>query len=225
MERNYSEEIDALQQQIKAIQETIEKLAPVLEQLTRPAAESLPQMMKDLPLPDCAKGGPNPAVGHVEKMVGMHPDPHVSAILDQLENRCGESGCTGRIAYMGVFASGGRQSTWVNNDVNTDKLLSLIENRTAENVLACIGNNDRLSLLLALLRKPCTVAELVSDGGFTSTGQVYHHLKPLMAADLVIQDKRGSYIIQPHRVQGLIMMLAGVSDLVDGTYSQGELAN
>ena len=112
---------------------------------------------------------------------------------------------------MGVFASGGRQSTWVKNDLNTDGLLALIENRTAEKVLACVGSNDRLNMLLAILRKPRTVAELVNDCGYSSTGQVYHHLKPLLTADLVTEDKahRGTYIIQPHRVQGVIMLLAG----------------
>ena len=97
-----------------------------------------------------------------------------------------------------------------------------VYNRTAEKVLACVGNNDRLNMLLAILRKPRTVAELVSDCGYSSTGQVYHHLKPLLAADLVAEDlhRRGSYIIQPHRVQGLIMLLAGIADLVDSTYTQ-----
>ena len=90
-------------------------------------------------------------------------------------------------------------------------------------MLACVGSNDRLNMLLAILRKPRTVAELVSDCGYTSTGQVYHHLKPLIAADLVVEDehRRGSYIIRPHRVQGVIMLLEGVADLVDGTYTQG----
>ena len=48
-----------------------------------------------------------------------------------------------------------------------------------------------------------TVAKLVEECGFNSTGQVYHHLKPLIAADLVIEDpqseNRGVYIIQPSR--------------------------
>ena len=69
------------------------------------------------------------------------------------------------------------------------------------------------------------VSELVNDCGYSSTGQVYHHLKPLLTADLVTEDKshRGTYIIQPHRVQGLIMLLAGIADLVDGTYTQGQM--
>ena len=205
MDRNFAAELDALKQQMNDLQSALKQFIPTLSAY--------------------ATGGPNPTVGHVEKMVGMHPDPNISAVLDQLENACGTEGCTGRITYMGVFASGGRQSTWVKNDLNTDGLLALIENRTAEKVLACVGSNDRLNMLLAILRKPRTVAELVSDCGYSSTGQVYHHLKPLLTADLVTEDKhqRGSYIIQPHRVQGVIMLLAGIADLVDGTYTQGQM--
>ncbi len=202
MERDYGAELDTMKQQMNGIQELLQRLLP--------------------DLPPCAKDGPKPTAGHVEKMVGMCPDEHLSAELDRLENTCGETGSSGRITYLGVFASGGRQSTWMRHSVNTDDLLALIENRTAEKVLACVGSNDKLNMLLAILRHPRTVAELVSDCGFTSTGQVYHHLKPLLAADLIAQDKRGSYIIQPHRVQGLIMLLAGISDLVDPTYTQGQ---
>ena len=205
MKRNFAKEIDALKQQLNDLQANLKQLLPNL--------------------PVCAAGGPNPSIGHVEKMVGMHPDERISSILSDLEDHCGENGDTGRITYMGVFASGGRQSTWVKNDLNTDTLLPLIENRTAEKVLACVGSNDRLNMLLAILRKPRTVAELVNDCGYSSTGQVYHHLKPLLTADLVTEDKshRGTYIIQPHRVQGLIMLLAGIADLVDGTYTQGQM--
>ncbi|MGN1346438.1 MAG: hypothetical protein ACI4V1_06610 [Eubacteriales bacterium] len=59
---------------------------------------------------------------------------------------------------------------------------------------------------------------------FGSTGQVYHHLKPLIAADIVTEsaeDGKGRYAIVPHRVQGIIMLLAGVSDLTDTRYSSG----
>ena len=201
MERNLAEELDALKQQMNDLQSALKQLMPA-----------------------CA--AVNPTVGHVEKMAQMHPDERLSSLISDLEDSCGENGSTGRITYMGVFASGGRQSTWVKNDLNTDGLLTLIENRTAEKILACIGSNDRLNMLLAILRKPRTVAELVSDCGYSSTGQVYHHLKPLVTADLVTEDKahRGSYIIQPHRVQGVIMLLAGVADLVDPTYTQGEIS-
>ncbi|MBR6668646.1 MAG: helix-turn-helix transcriptional regulator [Clostridia bacterium] len=212
MERNFAEEIDALKQHMKELKDALERRLP-------PGFD--PEKLMKL-----TNGQrPNPSAGHVEKIVGMHPDDRVSGIMEELQDVCGESGNTGRITYMGVFSSGGRQSNWVKHSLNTDTLLPLIENRTAEKVLACVGSNDRLNMLLAILRKPRTVAELVSDCGYSSTGQVYHHLKPLLAADLVVEDKhqRGCYIVQPHRVQGLIMLLAGVADLVDGTYTQGRL--
>ncbi len=53
--------------------------------------------------------------------------------------------------------------------------LSLIEDDIAGRVLACIGSSNQLRLLLAILRAPRTVADLVEDCGFPSTGQVYHH--------------------------------------------------
>ena len=168
-------------------------------------------------------------VGNVEKSPYMHKDPHVMALLDSVENKAGRLGLTGAITYLGVYTSGGRQSTWIRKDVNTDELLRLIEDRSAERVLACIGNNDRLNLLLALLRRPMTVAQLVEECGYNSTGQVYHHLKPLIAANLVAEDEhgdvKGRYIVVPHRVQGIIMLLAGISDMLDPQYTQGDWTN
>ncbi len=98
-----------------------------------------------------------------------------------------------------------------------------MESGVASKVLACIGNANRLAILLELLHSPRTVASLVEKCGFGSTGQVYHHMKPLLAADIVVEDEqqRGNYVIQPHRIQGIIMLLVGISDLVDETYTQG----
>jgi len=70
------------------------------------------------------------------------------------------------------------------------------------------------------LKKPVTVAELVKNGGYNSTGQVYHHLKPLIAADLVEEDKnaeKGTYTVRRHKVRGIIMLLAGIGDMLDGS--------
>ena len=141
-------------------------------------------------------------------------------MMGDLESKSGARRTGGAITYLGVFASGGRQSSWIRNGVETDGLLALIENGTAERVLACIGSGERLRLLLAILQKPQTVAELVKTCGFGSTGQVYHHMKPLLAADLIREDMpKGTYVLQPHKVQGLLMLLAGICDMVDETYT------
>ena len=196
MERDYGREIDYLKEQLEGLQ----------------------KLFADMTVKGNITG--HKKVGHIEKMENMHPDEHIMACLDKMENIAGENGQTGIITYFGVFASGGRQSTWVRKDVNTDSLLHLISNNVAEKVLSCIGNSDRLNILLALLRKPMTVAELVNECGLNSTGQAYHHMKPLLAADLIGEDSKGTYIVQPYKVQGIIMLLAGICDMVDETYSQ-----
>ena len=203
MPRELEQEMDVLRQEVKEIKEALAALMPqahgdhVYKMSREPSARKMPE---------------------------MHDNPNIIAILDGLEDRCNESGSSGRLAYMGVYASGGRQSTWIRHDVNADMLLGLIEEGTAEKVLACIGSKDRLNLLLAILRAPRTVAQMVGECGFTSTGQVYHHLKPLIAADLVAEDEhiRGTYVIVPYRVQGILMLLAGISDMIDPEYSKGE---
>lgn len=129
---------------------------------------------------------------------------------------------------MGVFSLGGRQSTWIRNDVSANHLLSLVENHTAERVLACIGSRDRLNLLLAILKKPRTVAQLVAECGYHSTGQVYHHLRPLIAADLVTEASGAEKAAMPSSrtgVQGIILLLAGIGDMVNPEFSRGQWEN
>ncbi|NLG24990.1 MAG: helix-turn-helix transcriptional regulator [Clostridiales bacterium] len=168
----------------------------------------------------CAPPAPDRAI---HPMRNMHPDPRLSALMEGLCAKAEDDRNTGAVTYLGVFASGGRQSNWIRNEVSTDDLLRLIEDNQAPRVLAGIGSSERLRMLLALLRGPKTVAQLVEGCGYSSSGQVYHHLRPLLAADLVQEDERerGVYFVKPHRVQGVIMVLAGISDLVDPRYTRG----
>ncbi|MCL2546315.1 MAG: helix-turn-helix domain-containing protein [Oscillospiraceae bacterium] len=195
MERNYGKEIDSIREQLDEIKGLLMRTSKQ----------------------------PTKEWKHVEPMEKMHPDERLSILMEEHCEKVDNDGNSGAITYLGVFASGGRQSNWITKQASTDNLLALIESNVATKVLACIGNNDRLNMLLALLRAPRTVAQLVEQCGYNTTGQVYHHLKPLLAADLVVEDSnnRGSYIVQPHRVQGIIMLLAGISDMLDTRYTQG----
>ena len=208
MERNYGKEIDALREQLESLQNMV---SPQLDELQAMVMELLPNK------PSTEK------LKRVHVMHGMHPDSRLSEQMEELCYKTEEKGVSGLVTYLGVYNSGKRQSNWIRNNVPTDELLSLIERGVASKVLACIGNENRLAMLLEILRGPKTVASLVEKCGFGSTGQVYHHLKPLLAADLVVEDEKqkGVYIIQPHKVQGIIMLLAGISDMVDETYTQG----
>jgi len=200
MERDYGKEIDGLREQLDEVKNLL------MEVTKQPKKWDEPKPLK-----------------RIEPMRNMHPDRRLSEMMEELCDKADEDGSTGVITYLGVFSSGDRQSNWISNQVETNNLLKLIESNIAAKVLACVGNNDRLNMLLAILRAPRTAAQLVEQCGYNTTGQVYHHLKPLLAADLVKEDdqNRGSYVIQPHRVQGIIMLLSGISDMLDTKYTQG----
>jgi len=204
MERDYGKEIDEINVGLREIKDI---LAEIIKSPREPKQRTDGQPLK-----------------FIEPMRHMHPDSRLSEMMEELCVKADEESNTGLITYLGVYSSGNHQSNWINNQVNTDNLLELIESNVASKVLACIGNNDRLNMLLALLRAPRTVAQLVEECDYNTTGQVYHHLRPLLATNLVKEDdnNRGNYMIPPHRISGIIMLLAGINDLVDTKYSQGD---
>jgi len=204
MERNFGQEIDQLREELSELKRMFCAMQP--KTADEPAHRQDEKRRE----------------GHIQKMPGMHPDKSIRAVLDQLENDANESGSSGRVTYIGTYESGGNQSTWVQHSIDVDPLLQQIEDGSAARVLACIGSNDRLRLLLALLKKPMTVQQMVAECGFNTTGQVYNHLRSLISVDLVAEDEhgsRGTYTIIPHRVSGLIMLLAGVRDLLDSEFT------
>ena len=208
MGRDYGKEIDSLREQMESLQSMTSSQFDELRTMVMALLPNKPSTEK---------------LERVHVMHGMHPDSRLSKMMEELCYKTEEKDVNGLLTYLGVYISGGQQANWIRNAIPADELLSLIESGVASKVLACIGNADRLAILLEILRGPKTVAKLVEKCGFGSTGQVYHHMKPLLAADLVVEDEqqKGVYIIQPHKVQGIIMLLAGISDMVDETYTQG----
>ena len=200
MNRDYGKEIDGLHQQLEELKRLIMEFA------------KQPNEVK-----------PAKPLERIEQMHNMHPDKRLSELMEELCEKTDESGSKGYVTYLGVYSSADRQSNWICNQVEADRLLELIESNAAAKVLTCINISDRLNILLALLRAPKTVAQLIEECEFNTTGQVYYHLRPLIAADLITEDKqiRGCYSLQPHRVQGVIMLLTGISDMLDTKYTQG----
>ena len=208
MGRDYGKEIDSLREQMESLQSMTSSQFDELRTMVMALLPNKPSTEK---------------LERVHVMHGMHPDSRLSKMMEELCYKTEEKDVNGLVTYLGVYISGGQQANWIRNAIPADELLSLIESGVASKVLACIGNANRLAILLEILRGPKTVAKLVEKCGFGSTGQVYHHMKPLLAADLIVEDEqqKGVYIIQPHKVQGIIMLLAGISDMVDETYTQG----
>lgn len=85
---------------------------------------------------------------------------------------------------------------------------------TAASSLAALGHPVRLLLLRAVLHGAQTVADLKAiqvpdDGG--SSGQIYHHLRQLLAAGWLRPAGRARYAVPPERVIPLLAIYAGAS--------------
>lgn len=209
MSRNLEAEFDSLRNEVAELKELIKSIN----------AEPIPPSQDDEPVEIISNNGD----GKWWKKEAL------TNLKDDVKKFCKYNNHIGTIVTAGYFDAGSKDeddfSEWYSLTKNVGDLLALIENRTAEKVLTCIGNNDRLNLLLSLLKQPNTVAGLVENCGYTSPGQVYHHLRPLLAADLVFEDKKhsvkGTYRVQGHRVQGIIMLLEGIYYMTGTWFTKG----
>ncbi|MDR0928334.1 MAG: helix-turn-helix domain-containing protein [Oscillospiraceae bacterium] len=222
MDRDLYQELDELKAQVAALsslfgtEANAQQMAWVASALKKMGIEPIDSGFKtDAP--------PRAEDDQIECMSGMFPNPHIAALIEEDTRLANKHGMPGVLTYFGAFSMSHRQSNWVRHVVNVEGLFRLIEDGRAAQVLACVGNNDRLSLLLALLKTPMSAAQLVEQGRVSSSGQAYHHLKVLQAADLIeeLESAKGVYAVKSHRVQGLLMLLAGVSDLLDPSQTQG----
>ncbi len=68
-------------------------------------------------------------------------------------------------------------------------------------IFAALASPHRVIILRTLCEKPCTAQQLQEVLGMGSAGQLYHHLKELLAAGLITQRERSSaYTIEPAKV-------------------------
>ena len=68
-------------------------------------------------------------------------------------------------------------------------------------LFAALASPHRVIILRTLCEKPCTAQQLQEVLGMGSAGQLYHHLKELLAAGLITQRERSSaYTIEPAKV-------------------------
>jgi DNA gyrase subunit B len=123
-------------------------------------------------------------------------------------------GDRGVVVTRGVVrsATGDREYRW-DLEAPTSDLLA-IDDDLAARLLAAIGHRQRIAILKAIIAQPTTAADLVSSLELGTTGAAYHHLNVLQAADLVTQETRGVFSIQPHRVSTIFAMFAGIESAV-----------
>ncbi|WP_371677501.1 ArsR/SmtB family transcription factor [Streptomyces sp. NBC_01276] len=83
-------------------------------------------------------------------------------------------------------------------------------NRTADS-LAALGNPVRLRLLREILAGRRTAAELTALDGVGTSGQVYHHLRQLVAAGWLHTTGRGRHEVPGARVVPLLVLLSAAT--------------
>ncbi|GAA1158138.1 helix-turn-helix domain-containing protein [Nesterenkonia sandarakina] len=76
--------------------------------------------------------------------------------------------------------------------------------------LSALAHPVRLQLLQRLLTDASSVEEIREAGDFGTTGQVYHHLRQLVAAGWVASRGSGRYEVPPARIVPLLVILLGV---------------
>jgi DNA gyrase subunit B len=121
----------------------------------------------------------------------------------------------GGVYYSGQFHNGQSHYRWEPQERGVDQLLKLDGDKAAK-ILAALGHEMRLDILRTVLQEPLTGPELVERLNMGTTGQLYHHLKALAGADLLVQEERGGkYAIPGHRVLPLLLLFAATSDFMD----------
>lgn len=139
------------------------------------------------------------------------------ALLDRLRARPG-----GAVAYAGAATLGSRDCLWIKEHAVADVVE--LEPDALARVLAALGHPARLTLLRALAEAPRSSQQLQEALGVSSPGQLYHHLKELLATGLVRQVRRSHYEVADHQVVPLLTVFAAASDLVASTPDPPEAA-
>lgn len=191
MTRNLEVEIDALKDEIKDLTNTINRFMPPNAPEARENKENEEEMKVKCP--------------RAYQLREEYPS-----------NKC-------LVSFYGFFDNADshyHQSYYWDMNRSGDILLNMNDDKVAK-VLSALASRQRLAILKSILRSPGSAADLVERLNLGTTGQVYHHLKALQSADLITQEERGLFIFKGHRVPGLIMLLVGVSEMLDEEYSSG----
>jgi hypothetical protein len=131
------------------------------------------------------------------------PDRERFWALAGLQERAGAGSAvlfTGSVSF-----SDDRAYVW-QQGVNAEQLLEADWDLTAE-VLAALGHRIRLKLIQAILNGASTTAEISTLEGLGTTGQLYHHLRQLVAAGWLNSTGRGRYEVPAARVIPLLVAI------------------
>jgi DNA-binding transcriptional ArsR family regulator len=141
---------------------------------------------------------------------------HDLILADLLATRKGspyeKNGKGGAIAYGGAIDLGkNRKLMW-----QAEKPFPALHDLDAANLIrifSALASEARLTLIRALVHGPKTSTQLQITLGVDSPGQLYHHLKELLAVGIVEQHERSEYSLSPRKVIPFFVILGAVYEL------------
>jgi DNA-binding transcriptional ArsR family regulator len=80
-------------------------------------------------------------------------------------------------------------------------------------VLSALASGPRLRMVTELVLGPLSTSDLAERLDQPSTGQLFHHLKELLAVGIVYQPQRGVYTIRKRHLVPVLAILSAASDL------------
>jgi DNA-binding transcriptional ArsR family regulator len=131
--------------------------------------------------------------------------------LDVLRDRTGpafpDAAATGSLVFAGTASLPGAGTTvWQEEH----PVASVLAGGWADaaGALGALGHPVRLELIRRLLTGAHTTHELAEIPDLGTSGQLYHHLRELQAAGLVIQRRRNDYAVPADRVILCLVLVA-----------------
>ena len=151
---------------------------------------------------------PAPAAHSQVDRVAVHP-VRTEAAQESIDQ--------GGVYFSGQYRGAFSQYRWEPQERRISQLLDLDGDKAAK-VLSVLGHRQRLDILRAVMHQPLTGAELVERLNMGTTGQLYHHIKALLGADLLVQEERGgTYSLPERRALPLLLLLASTAELLDAS--------
>ncbi|WP_246309012.1 helix-turn-helix domain-containing protein [Paenibacillus alginolyticus] len=131
------------------------------------------------------------------------------------ENTSSAAAGLGSVFYSGQYRGDQASFRWEPQEKHVRQLIQLDGDKAAK-ILGALAHKQRLDILRAVLQEPLTGPDLVERLNMGTMGQLYHHIKALVGADLLVQEERGGkYTIPGPRALPLLLLLAAASDLMD----------
>ena len=132
------------------------------------------------------------------------PDQERFWALTGLQERIGPGSA---VLFTGSVSLPGDKSYVWQQGVDAKQLLGADWDRAAD-ALAALGHPIRLKLIQEVLKGAATTAEIGATEGLGTTGQLYHHLRHLLAAGWLSSAGRGRYEVPAARVIPLLVTIA-----------------